>query len=491
MAHAGTITPTSVTPPAPTGANGWYNKAQLGTGGTVVVTYVCTPDLGEIVVSCPGTAAFGHPTVTAALTAVFNNGLIDIPVSLAVPVKVDTKAPVPASITRPVAGKTYDTNVTAAYSCSFNPETSGPGSCVGTVATGAALPVGSNLPFTVTATDAAGNPTATTLTYSVADIPGVATLGTPAAAASVSRRPTFTWTPSADVGAGIANYTLTIKPTAGASKTYTVPPGGAGVVSFAVPDDLAAGAYTWTVTTNDTANHTAVSGARAVTVVANPPAAPRVTAAPIATNDTRPTFGWEAAETGGTFNWEIVGTSLSGSTAAATVQTPQALALGDYGFRVRQTTTGGLAGAWSATASFSVIPAPPVGTAGGPTVGSPAGPTVPNIGTPPKTRSGLPTRNAILLKPGAGALISRTPVLTWKRTRGASAYNLQLFRVLGKKYVKVISTFPRSNRYKMPKRLAAGSTFVWRVWPYFASTRKYSKKPLGVSWFDTTRTSQR
>ena len=96
---------------------------------------------------------------------------------------VDVTAP-QIALTTPSQGAEYDIgqHVTASYSCADEDGGSGLASCTGTVASGAAIDTSSvsQKSFTVSATDNAGNPASTTVTYSVVDRGGpVITLSAP------------------------------------------------------------------------------------------------------------------------------------------------------------------------------------------------------------------------------------------------------------------------------------------------------------------------
>ena len=76
------------------------------------------------------------------------------------------------------------------------------------------------------------------------------------------------------------------------------------------------------------------------------------------------------------------------------------------------------------------------------------------------------------------------PRLRWPRRRGATVYNVQVFRVVGTRYVKVVTAFPRANTYRVPaKKLKRGSRYVWRVWPFIGAKRRYTSSVSGQSWF--------
>lgn len=97
------------------------------------------------------------------------------------------------------------------------------------------------------------------------------------------------------------------------------------------------------------------------------------------------------------------------------------------------------------------------------------------------------TLNARMLRPRAGVVVtSRRPVLRWRGRSGASLYNVQLFRLRAGKAVKVLSAFPHRSRLRVPaKKIAFGTRYLWRVWPYLSTG--YPDKPLGLSYFDVRR----
>ena len=125
-----------------------------------------------------------------------------------------------------------------------------------------------------------------------------------------------------------------------------------------------------------------------------------------------------------------------------------------------------------------------------PGTAAPAAPAAPAVvvAAPSVTRPIRPrTLNARRLLPRAGArVLTRRPLLRWRAHSSAQLYNVQLFRLRGAKATKVLSAFPRTNRFRVPaKRIAPGDRYVWRVWPYLATG--YPDRPLGLSYFDARR----
>ena len=134
---------------------------------------------------------------------------------------------------------------------------------------------------------------------------------------------------------------------------------------------------------------------------------------------------------------------------------------------------------------------PPPPPPGGGTPDEPTTPA-PTVKKPTKTvkQAAPTTRNAKAMTPRAGVKITSVrPVLRWKSRKGASLYNVQVFRLKGTKLTKVVTAFPRSTSYRVPKgKLKAGFRYVWRVWPFV--NQRFPGQPLGVSYFDVKQTAK-
>ena len=223
-----------------------------------------------------------------------------------------------------------------------------------------------------------------------------------------------------------------------------------------------AGPATFTVAAVDEAGNPAT---RAVGYVVGP-AAPTISVRPAGpVQGIRPLFAWTGGEPGATFTWQV----LSGGTVVSQGDTPSAqvslgpLAPGSYAFQVRQTVAPGRTGPFSVADPFTVVR--------GVTAAGPARP---------------PTLNAAALRPRAGSVTtSARPLLSWRRSRGAALYNLQVFRVTAGGMTKVRSAFPRGTRARV-HGLRFGDRYAWRIWPFVAG-KGYSAAPLGLSYFDLAR----
>jgi hypothetical protein len=145
-------------------------------GEVVLADYSCADEpSGSGLESCEGSVADGSPVDTGSLGEhTFTVDAADKAGNTASKTVtytvVDTKPPT-IDLTAPAAGAEYGLgeSVTAAYSCAD--AGSGVASCVGTAASGAAVDTASlgEKTFKVDATDKAGNPASTSVTYTVVD----------------------------------------------------------------------------------------------------------------------------------------------------------------------------------------------------------------------------------------------------------------------------------------------------------------------------------
>jgi hypothetical protein len=129
-------------------------------------------------------------------------------------------------------------------------------------------------------------------------------------------------------------------------------------------------------------------------------------------------------------------------------------------------------------------------TVQGPLTPAPLVPAPPGVVTPASARKPavLPSPDdARNMRPRLGATVPSTqPLLRWKKLRGATLYNVQVFRLAGRRFVKVLSIFPANNYVRLPAgRLVPGAVHVWRVWPMVHGS--YTAKPLGISNFEVKK----
>ena len=104
--------------------------------------------------------------------------------------------------------------------------------------------------------------------------------------------------------------------------------------------------------------------------------------------------------------------------------------------------------------------------------------------------SATPTASDLLLPAGRGRL-GAPPLLAWKRVKGASYYNVQLFR--GSR--KILTRWPRSNRLQLrgswrfagKRRRLTAETYTWYVFAVFGKGAGQDGRLLGKRTFTITR----
>lgn len=87
-----------------------------------------------------------------------------------------------------------------------------------------------------------------------------------------------------------------------------------------------------------------------------------------------------------------------------------------------------------------------------------------------------------LYAPAAGAIVHAPPLLAWHRIKGASYYNLQLFR--GRR--KILSVWPVRPKYRLARSWTFNgktfkltrATYEWRVWPGVGKRKANKYGPL-------------
>jgi hypothetical protein len=308
-------------------------------------------------------------------------------------------------------------------------------------------------------------------------------------AATNDNTPSFAWTGAE----GVQEYRWALKQGA-----ETVADGLLDASSPALDlEPLKDGDYVFTVTQRTNGIH-GTAAAHPFTVDTVPPGALTIVVRPAASSDdTTPLFAWAGGEDGARYVWQLSGPGgviVQGPTETALNAALLTVAPGAYVFQVRQVDAAGNPSPLTVPEPFTVVGGAPPGTGGTTTI--PVEPKVPDpvIKPPKKTvkqvRPAPATRNARALTPKAGARITSVrPVLRWKARRGASLYNVQIFRLKGRKLTKVVTAFPRGATYRVPRgKLKAGFRYVWRVWPYV--NRRFPNQPLGISYFDVTQSAK-
>ena len=104
--------------------------------------------------------------------------------------------------------------------------------------------------------------------------------------------------------------------------------------------------------------------------------------------------------------------------------------------------------------------------------------------------SATPTASELLIPAGRGRL-GAPPLLAWKKVKGASYYNVQLFR--GSR--KILTRWPRSNRLQLrgswrfagKRRRLTAETYTWYVFAVFGKGAGQDGRLLGKRTFTITR----
>jgi hypothetical protein len=101
-------------------------------------------------------------------------------------------------------------------------------------------------------------------------------------------------------------------------------------------------------------------------------------------------------------------------------------------------------------------------------------------------------KTTALLGPASGSIVKAPPLLRWKAVKGATFYNVQLYR----NGVKVLSTWPGSPRLRLSKTWTYGGkkqrfrpgNYRWYVWGARGTRAKpVYGKVLGSSTFTVKR----
>lgn len=163
ITKAATVSFNAVSPPpgSPPGTPSVpIQRIDVSTSGAQVGSITIPGNQGSIVITADG-------QTNVAYQAVDTSGRIEAPKAL--PVNIDTKPPT-ITITTPTNGATYTQGqqVSASYACTD--AASGVATCTGPVSSGSPIDtstVGTNIPFTVTSSDVAGNTSSAAAQYTV------------------------------------------------------------------------------------------------------------------------------------------------------------------------------------------------------------------------------------------------------------------------------------------------------------------------------------
>lgn len=316
---------------------------------------------------------------------------------------------------------------------------------------------------TLNATDGVDPPLliGTFIVDTIAPPVGVVTAGPPAITGIVSPL-NFQWTRPADGATSHwqlfdSSAGLVAEATTAATQVAVTPklPDGDRILRFQVSNLDAVG------------NPSAFSAPYVFNVDQTPPGQPLLTAAPpVLTRIRTPSFTWQGAQAGGSFEWDVTeaGKSVLGpgaprtttDTSITNVVLPISSTVNhSLVFRVRQIDPYGNRGA-ELTYSFTIVR-----------------PLIP----PP------PTRLAKYMSPKAGAVgTSLQPLLSWRRLYGGTSfYNVKILQ--GQR--KVFSAFPVRNKIKVPKgKLKRGVLYTWFVFSYIGKRKAFIELPM-TSYFTT------
>jgi len=345
--------------------------------------------------------------------------------------------------------------------------------------------------FRVRATDSVGN-------KGVFSPPGVFTVDTvkPAPPQITSPppgpdqlTPTFTWTTGSTPGTDTFQWSIL------QNGAVVQGPTTVGALTATPLTPLSLGAYTFRLVELDPAQNVSDPATQDFTVSLSKTAPDSITGLVLTPGVGQVGLTWALDQTTGIAAIHIVRRSDASPTgpadpaATATDLPPEARSYVDPGL------TGGaryyyavyardIAGAYSPVAATGNVvaqaappPPPPVTGAGGPQQ-TPEPPATQNPGGPKPV-----TLNPKRLLPRAGATLTvQRPMLRWTgRPGGVVLYNLQIFDAKGRKLLKA---FPSGERFHVPKNvLKPGKRYFWRIWPWFGPIKKFSAKPLGISYF--------
>jgi hypothetical protein len=324
--------------------------------------------------------------------------------------------------------------------------------------------------------------------------------------------PTFTWSTGSAPGSSTFSWQIT------SGSTVVAGPSTTSDTQAAVISPLAAGFYTFGVSETD-ANGTSTTATQDFTI-AEPPPPPSVTGLVLTPGQGQIGLVWNPASSPGIAGYRVVRrTDAAPSGPTDPAATPidlgaDALSYTDSGltggatyyYAVYAQSSSGAFSVAAATGSAAAEPVTPPPVIPPPVLSDPPVPPPPSqpgakdqsVDTPqpqprptvkPTARKPAPSGlqalilNTKLLRPGVGVSVHfLQPKLRWNdRSKGVVLYNLQIFDAKGR---KVHKAFPTGHSYIVPPNvLKAGHRYFWRVWPWFGPVRKFSPKPLAISFF--------
>ena len=227
------------------------------------------------------------------------------------------------------------------------------------------------------------------------------------------------------------------------------------------------GDYTLTARARTPAGNTSAPATTTFKMDTQAPAAPTITSGPKSDRGgSRPTFVW-SGEGAASFVWQVsLGDLIVQGPSTTTDRTVRLskLLTGHFVFQVQQVDGAGNVGPATQYA-FSIKRK--VKAVGRPVIAKLYGPLFPRPGLVVTQRSQLELR------------------WVYRAGRKSRFFNVQVFDASGK---KILSAFPTKTRYTLPVGLAKrGRRLYWQVWPFWEKGG-YARKPLGVSFFDISRT---
>jgi hypothetical protein len=348
--------------------------------------------------------------------------------------------------------------------------------------------------FQVRSTDAVGNrgPLSAPAVFTVDTAPPAAPQVTSAPPGPDQLTPTFTWATGAPAGADTFRWEIL------AGDVTVQGPTPVTELSATPGAPLIPGAYAFRLVEIDPAGNVSEPATLSFTISLSRPAPANVTGLVLTPGIGQIGLTWSLADGVGVVALRVVRRADGSPTgpgdplATVTELAPDARSYVDVGL-TGDTRYFYALYARDAAGTFSPVAATGNVLAQAPVAATQTTPTPPGPATPPTDTpsTGTGQRPATLnprrMLPTAGATLRvMRPLLRWRgRPGGVVLYNLQIFDAQGRKLLKA---FPRTERYQVPRGvLKPGKRYFWRVWPWFGPARKFSRQPLGISYFQVSR----